>query len=66
MVAQLRLMFDVRGDLLDAARACEQDVFDSAYGNSPQELPPSTARTTTPRCSSRSSTRRGGSRERAG
>jgi hypothetical protein len=38
MDAQLRLMFDVRGELLDAAKACELDVFDAAYGNSPQEL----------------------------
>jgi len=38
MGAQMRLLFDVRGDLLDAARACEQDVFDSAYGNTPEQL----------------------------
>jgi len=38
MDAELRLVFDVRGDLLDAAKACEQDVFDAAYGNSPEEL----------------------------
>ena len=38
MGAELRLVFDVRGDLLDAARACEQDVFDAAYGNSPEQL----------------------------
>lgn len=34
----LRLCFDVQGDLLDAARACEADVFDSAYGNTPEQL----------------------------
>jgi hypothetical protein len=35
---QLRLCFDVQDDLLDAARACEADVFDSAYGNTPEQL----------------------------
>jgi hypothetical protein len=38
MDAELRLVFDVRGDLLEAAKACERDVFDAAYGNSPAEL----------------------------
>jgi hypothetical protein len=34
----LRLCFDVDDDLLAAARQCESDVFDSAYGNTPDEL----------------------------
>lgn len=38
MDTQLSLRFDVHGDLLEAARACERDVFDAAYGNSADEL----------------------------
>ena len=34
----LRLVFDPSGDLLQAARACEADIFYQAYGNSPQLL----------------------------
>jgi len=38
MDTQLRLLFDVHGEALDAARACELEVFDAAYGNSRDEL----------------------------
>ncbi len=38
MPQQLRLCFDVQDDLLAAARGCEVDVFDSAYGNTPEQL----------------------------
>jgi hypothetical protein len=34
----LRLCFDVRGSLLEAARACEAEVFLSWYGNTPEQL----------------------------
>jgi hypothetical protein len=34
----LRLVFDPSGDVLQAARACEADIFYQAYGNSPQLL----------------------------
>jgi hypothetical protein len=35
---QLRLFFDVRDDLFQAARACELEVFESAYGNTADQL----------------------------
>ena len=38
MTQTLRLCFDVRDDLLEGARACEREVFDSAYGNTPEQL----------------------------
>lgn len=38
MTALLDLHFDVRGDLLDAARACEEDVFLQAFGNTRDQL----------------------------
>lgn len=34
----LNLHFDVRGDLLDAARQCEEDVFLQAFGNTRTQL----------------------------
>ena len=34
----LRLVFDPSGDLLQAARACEADIFREAYGNSREQL----------------------------
>ena len=38
MNALLNLQFDVRGELLDAARQCEEDVFLEAFGNTRQQL----------------------------
>jgi len=35
---RLRLVFDPCGDLLEAARACEADIFFAAYGNEPELL----------------------------
>lgn len=38
MNALLNLHFDVRGSLLDSARACERDVFLQAFGNTAEQL----------------------------
>ncbi len=38
MNALLNLHFDTRGDLLDAARECEEDVFLQAFGNTRDQL----------------------------
>lgn len=38
MNALLNLHFDVRGDLLEAARQCEEDVFLEAFGNTRTQL----------------------------
>jgi hypothetical protein len=38
MNSLLNLHFDVRGDLLDAARACEEEVFLQAFGNTRDQL----------------------------
>lgn len=38
MSSPLRLVFDVQGSLLDAARACEADVFLAWYGNTAEQL----------------------------
>jgi hypothetical protein len=38
MNALLNLHFDVRGDLLNAARECEEDVFLQAFGNTREQL----------------------------
>jgi hypothetical protein len=38
MDALLKLHFDVRGELLDAARQCEEDVFLQAFGNTRDQL----------------------------
>jgi S-adenosylmethionine decarboxylase len=38
LMEALRLVFDPSGDVLQAARACEADIFYQAYGNSPQLL----------------------------
>lgn len=38
MTALLSLHFDVRGDLLEEARACEEDVFLQAFGNTRSQL----------------------------
>lgn len=38
MNALLNLHFDVRGDLLEAARECEEDVFLEAFGNTRTQL----------------------------
>jgi hypothetical protein len=38
MNALLNLHFDVRGELLEAARACEEDVFLQAFGNTRNQL----------------------------
>ena len=36
--APLRLVFDVRGELLEAARQCEAEVFLARFGNTAQQL----------------------------
>jgi hypothetical protein len=38
MNALLNLHFDPRGDLLEAARQCEEDVFLQAFGNTRSQL----------------------------
>lgn len=38
MTALLSLHFDVRGDMLEAARECEEDVFLQAFGNTRAQL----------------------------
>jgi hypothetical protein len=38
MNALLNMHFDARGDLLDAARQCEEDVFLQAFGNTRNQL----------------------------
>lgn len=38
MNALLNLHFDVRGDLLESARQCEEDVFLQAFGNTREQL----------------------------
>jgi hypothetical protein len=38
MNSLLNLHFDVRGDLLEAARACEEEVFLQAFGNTREQL----------------------------
>ena len=38
MNALLNLHFNVRGELLEAARECEADVFLQAFGNTRQQL----------------------------